>query len=78
MTPEQAKRILNIDREDDKAAIRRKYHRLMSAFHPDAAGVDKPEYIRRAQEINAAYDVLKKEAKNAGLQKGNAGMAGGR
>ncbi|MDE6964315.1 MAG: DnaJ domain-containing protein, partial [Lachnospiraceae bacterium] len=63
MTPEQAKRILNIDREDDKAAIRRKYHRLMSAFHPDAAGADKPEHIRRAQEINAAYSLLKKEAK---------------
>ena len=61
MTPEQAKRILNIEREDDKAVIRRKYHRLMSAFHPDAAGVDKPEYIRRAQEINAAYDTIQKQ-----------------
>ncbi len=69
MTPEQAKRILNIEREDDKAVIRRKYHRLMSAFHPDAAGADKPEYIRRAQEINAAYDVLKKEAKTPASKK---------
>lgn len=63
MTPEQAKRILNIAEEDDRADIRRKYHRLMSAFHPDAVGADKPEYIRRAQEINAAYTVLKQAAK---------------
>lgn len=63
MTPEQAKRILNVSEDDDRADIRRKYRRLMSAFHPDAAGGDKPEYIRWAQEINAAYGVLKKETK---------------
>ncbi len=69
MTPEQAKRILNISEDDDKAEIRKKYHRLMSAHHPDAAGSDAPEHVRRAQEINAAYSVLKKEVRTGPKKK---------
>ncbi len=60
MNLEQARRILNISEEDDTATIKRKYRRLMGSYHPDAIGSDRPEHIRRAQEINAGYSFLRK------------------
>lgn len=59
MNLEQAKRILNITKEDDKAAVKRKYRQMMGICHPDAAGADSPQYLIRAQEINEAYQLLK-------------------
>lgn len=64
MDLEQAKRILNISAGDDATAIKRKYRRLIGMHHPDAIGSDRPEHRRRAQDINAAYNLLKK---NGGL-----------
>ena len=60
MDLEQAKRILNISAEDDVTAIKKKYRRLIGRHHPDAIGSDRPEHRRRAQDINEAYDLLKK------------------
>lgn len=61
MNLQQARRILGITPEDDKTAIKKKYRRLMGQFHPDAqAGESALDSIRRAQEINEAYEYLKK------------------
>lgn len=60
MNLEQARRILDVSGEDDSITIKRKYRRLIGRHHPDAAGTDGPEQAGRAQEINAAYDLLKK------------------
>lgn len=61
MNLQQARRTLGITPEDDKAAIKKKYRRLMGQFHPDAqAKGAAADSIRRAQEINEAYEYLKK------------------
>ena len=61
MNLQQARRTLGITPEDDKTAIKKKYRRLMGQFHPDAqAGEGALDSIRRAQEINEAYEYLKK------------------
>ncbi len=61
MNLQQARRTLGITPEDDKAAIKKKYRRLMGQFHPDAqTGEGALDSIRRAQEINEAYEYLKK------------------
>ena len=61
MNLQQARHILGITPEDDKAAIKKKYRRLMGQFHPDAQTAEKiSDSIRRAQEINEAYEYLKK------------------
>lgn len=65
MNLNQARRILGITPEDDKAAIKKKYRRLMGQFHPDAqiadnAGAGASDSIRKAQELNEAYEYLKK------------------
>ena len=61
MNLQQARRTLGITPEDDKAAIKKKYRRLMGQFHPDAqVGENALDSIRRAQEINEAYEYLKK------------------
>jgi hypothetical protein len=72
MDVEYAIRILGISEEDDKAAIKKKYRRLMGQYHPDAVGSNEPELIRKAQELNEAYHLLQKknsEIKNSGSQK---------
>lgn len=66
MNLQQARRILEITPEDDKTAIKKKYRRLMGQFHPDAQTSDNAgaagasDSIRKAQEINEAYEYLKK------------------
>ena len=63
MNLQQARRTLGITPEDDKAAIKKKYRHLMGQFHPDAqVGENALDSIRRAQEINEAYEYLKKQA----------------
>lgn len=60
MNLQQARRTLGITPEDDKAAIKKKYRHLMGQFHPDAqVGENALDSIRRAQEINEAYEYLK-------------------
>ena len=59
MNLEQARRLLQVTKEDDITVIKRKYHRLIGAYHPDAIGSERVEYVGRAQEINEAYRLLK-------------------
>lgn len=61
MSLTRARALLSITEEDDLASLKKKYHRLMSACHPDALGSDRPEHLRRAQEINEAYRLLKED-----------------
>lgn len=72
----EAGRILDISECDNINEIKRKYRRLMGRFHPDALGSESPEHIRRAQEINEAYRILKKSRGNSiasGKTRQNAG-----
>ena len=82
MNLQQARRTLGITPEDDKAAVKKKYRRLMGQFHPDAqAGEAALDSIRRAQEINEAYEYLKKHTgifqSGAGAGKGGRRTASG-
>ena len=61
MDIDQAKKILDVSEEDDKTVIKKKFRRLMGRFHPDAIGSDRPEHIRKAQELNEAYRLLRNE-----------------
>ncbi len=56
-----ARKLLSVTEKDDLQSLKKKYRRLMSECHPDALGSDNPAHIRRAQEINEAYQLLKKE-----------------
>ncbi|MEW5702904.1 MAG: J domain-containing protein [Candidatus Zixiibacteriota bacterium] len=42
--------------------IRSAYRQLMKGYHPDVHRGD-PSYVRKAQEVNAAYDILKDPAR---------------
>lgn len=66
MDIDQAREILDVSEEDDASAVKKKYHQLMGRHHPDAVGSDSPEYISRAQKINEAYHLLRKENFGAG------------
>ena len=64
MKAAQAVRILALAAEDDFEAAKKKYRKLMGQFHPDSAGAGEPEYVRqeyvrRSQEINEAYRVIR-------------------
>lgn len=64
MKAAQAVRILALAAEDDFEAAKKKYRKLMGLFHPDSAGAEEPEhvrqeYVRRSQEINEAYRVIR-------------------
>ena len=54
-----ARRLLSVTVEDDLHSLKKKYRQLMNTCHPDALGSEEPEHIRRAQEINEAYQLLK-------------------
>ena len=64
MKAAQAVQILALAAEDDFEDAKKKYRKLMGQFHPDAAGAEKSEqvqqeYVRRSQEINEAYRVIR-------------------
>lgn len=59
MNVAQARRLLSVTEEDDLHSMKKKYRQLMNTCHPDALGSEEPEHIRRAQEINEAYQLLK-------------------
>ncbi len=60
MTPAEASRILGISPKADMEQIKKQYRRLMHQFHPDVSGFSNTGYQYTAQEINLAYEVLKK------------------
>ena len=77
MNLQQARRTLGITPEDDKAAIKKKYRRLMGQFHPDAqVGENALDSIRRAQEINEAYETIQSQRKAARSGGGYSSTAG--
>ena len=59
MNKQQAMELLGILPEDDSREVKRKYHKMISRFHPDTASEQSEEKIRRAQEINEAYQILR-------------------
>ncbi len=63
---DEAYKVLNVSSSDDMATIKKKYRALVKKYHPDiiqAQGADE-HYIqdatRKIQEINDAYEVIKK------------------
>lgn len=60
MTPAEAGKILGISPKADIEQIKKQYRRLMHRFHPDVSGFSNTGYQYTAQEINLAYEVLKK------------------
>ena len=69
MKTAQAVQILALEAEDDFEAAKKKYRKLMGQFHPDSAGAGEPEYVRqeyvrRSQEINEAYRVIREVWEN--------------
>lgn len=68
-----ARSLLDFTEDEDLQSLKKKYHRLISTCHPDVLGSEEPEHIKRAQEINEAYQLLKRELEIEGEQ-----MTGGR
>ena len=58
MNRQQAMKLLGITQEDDEREIKRKYHKMISRFHPDSLNEVGEAHIQRAQEINEAYRIL--------------------
>ena len=58
MNRQQAMNLLGITQEDDEREIKRKYHKMISRFHPDSLNEAGEAHIQRAQEINEAYRIL--------------------
>lgn len=64
MNTQEAMELLGINPEDDEREIKRKYHKMISRFHPDSLDEVGEVHIQRAQEINEAYRIL---SQNDGL-----------
>lgn len=77
MTRGQAYQILDIDRDADRAELKKKYRQLMHLVHPDAGGAGDKEYAYTAQEINEAYAILCKSGKRAAESKRRSGAKAG-
>ena len=58
MNTQDAIELLGIAPEDDEREIKRKYHKMISRFHPDSLNEVREAHIQRAQEINEAYRIL--------------------
>ena len=67
-----ARSLLDITEDEDLQSLKKKYHRLMSTCHPDVLGSEEPEHIKRAQEINEAYQLLKRELETGVKQRSDA------
>ena len=50
MNRQQAMKLLGITQEDDEREIKRKYHKMISRFHPDSLNEVGEAHIQRAQE----------------------------
>lgn len=60
MTKAMAYKILGITPGTDFTEIKKKYRQLMHRVHPDAEAFSTRSYDFTAQEINEAYDFLRK------------------
>lgn len=63
MTIKEAASILGVSRQDDARIIKQKFRTMMREYHPDAVGLNELEYNKKAQLINEAYVILRKNAK---------------
>ena len=61
--------VLGVDRNASDDEIKRAYRRLARQYHPDA-NPDDPVAAKKMQEINAAYDQIKKPEKYQGQSQG--------
>ena len=57
MTRDDARIILEVEKDADLVSVKRQYHRLMLRFHPDAAASGEGDH-KRAQEIIEAYRTI--------------------
>lgn len=64
MAKEDYYRILGVDRDASKDAVKKAYRKLAMQFHPDRNPGDK-EAERHFKEVNEAYEVLKDDQKRA-------------
>lgn len=72
MTPEEAKKILELSGGEEKKIIRKNYRRLMRKYHPDVVREHGPEHLQRVRKLIEAYQLLmheKKEKVESGRQK---------
>ena len=58
MNLQQAMTLLGVTQKDDEREIKRKYHKMISRFHPDSLNEVGEAHIQRSQEINEAYRIL--------------------
>lgn len=56
----KACQLLGVDQGDDSTYVKKRYRSLMQQYHPDSSGSD-PRLVLRAQLINEAYAVIKKQ-----------------
>ena len=61
MTIQEAEKILGISSQNEERKIKIRFRSLMAKYHPDAIQSDEPEHIKRAQMINEAYTVIRKQ-----------------
>jgi len=61
MTIQEAEKILGISSEEEERKIKIRFRSLIAKYHPDAIQSEEPEHIKRAQLINEAYRVIRKQ-----------------
>lgn len=60
MVLKEAYRILEVKETDDEKTIKLQFRKKISMYHPDVVGSDHPEHLKKAQQINEAYALLRK------------------
>ena len=70
-------KILGIDRNADKSAIKKAYRKLAVKYHPDKNPGNK-EAEEKFKEVSEAYEVLSDEEKRRQYDQFGAGGGGGR
>lgn len=71
MNLKEAYNLLGVSQNDSNKVIKTKYRELIFKHHPDSIDNDETS-IRKAQLINEAFDLIKKDKKRAKANKNNA------
>ena len=69
MNYNKASTILGVTKEDTIEVIRKKYIKLIAKYHPDTN--QSSDAIKKTQEINIAYDYLKKYYQTKNIKTSN-------
>ena len=72
MNREEAARILGVLPGETPQEIRRRYHRLLHRYHPDAAGAEDEESLEYSRKVIEAFRFLKREGMQHSGRVGNA------